>query len=151
MTPLRCTVAVTVALALSLGPSRPLIAQDAAPPAAAATADPIFSTLFTPELIMQHRRAIALTDEQRDAISRLIRELQGQVVSLQWDLQDDVASLRRELDRPRVDLDRALDRMDRVLQVERRLKAAHLSLLVRIKNVLSADQQVMLRRLRDGG
>jgi len=143
-------VAVLVAGLLHLAP-RTAAAQEAPSSSRASTADPIFSSLFTPELIMQHRRAIGLTDEQRDAISRVLRELQGQVVSLQWDLQDDVASLRAELDRPRVDLDRALDRMDRVLQVERRIKAAHLTLLVRIKNVLTADQQVMLRRLRDGG
>ena len=142
-------VAVLVAGLLHLAP-RTAAAQEAPSSPRASTADPIFSSLFTPELIMQHRRTIGLTDEQRDAISRVLRDLQGQVVSLQWDLQDDVASLRAELDRPRVDLDRALDRMDRVLQVERRIKAAHLTLLVRIKNVLTADQQLLLRKLRDG-
>ena len=39
--------------------------------------DPFALLLFTPEEIMQHRRAIDLNDEQRDGITRLIEELQG--------------------------------------------------------------------------
>lgn len=110
--------------------------------------DPIARTLFEPELIMKHRRAISLSDEQRDAISRLIRELQGQVVSLQWELQDQTEALAAELAKPRVDLDRAKDRLDRVMQTERRIKEGHLTLLVRIKNLLNAQQQAALAKLR---
>lgn len=110
--------------------------------------DPIARTLFEPDLIMRHRRAINLTDEQRDAISRLIRDLQGQVVSLQWDLKEQTEALASELNRPRVDLDRAQDQMRRVLNTERRIKEAHLTLLVRIKNVLKPEQQETLKKLR---
>jgi len=111
--------------------------------------DPIARTLFEPELIMKHRRAINLTDEQRDAISRLIRDLQGQVVNLRWEMQEQTESLATELARPRVDLDRALDRMGRVMQTERKIKEAHLTLLVRIKNLLRPEQQDALRKLKD--
>jgi Spy/CpxP family protein refolding chaperone len=124
----------------------PAAAQSA--PSARPIDDPIAKSLFEPELIMKHRRAIALTDEQRDAISRLIRELQGQVVSLQWELQDQVEALAEELAKPRVDLDRAKDRMDRVMQTERRIKEGHLTLLVRIKNLLTPQQQAALAKLR---
>lgn len=110
--------------------------------------DPIARALFEPELIMKHRRAIGLSDEQRDAISRLIRDLQGQVVSLQWDLKEHTEALSTELNRPRVDLDRAQDQMGRVMQAERRIKEAHLTLLIRIKNVLKPDQQENLKKLR---
>lgn len=123
-------------------------AQGREAPAAPQLNDPVARSLFEPELIMTHRRAISLTDEQRDAISRLIRELQGEVVSLQWDLQDEAQSLGSELDRSRVDLDRALDHMGKVMQLERRLKEAHLTLLIRIKNVLRPEQQQALKRLR---
>lgn len=131
------------AIALLVAASAPVGAQSAPP-----LQDPIARSLFEPELIMKHRRAIALTDEQRDAISRLIKELQGQVMSLQWELQDQVEALAGELGRPRVDLDRALDRMGRVMQSERKIKEAHLTLLVRIKNVLTPQQQESLKKLR---
>lgn len=141
---IRSVVLVAVVLAAAvLTPSAPVLAQ-----AAPSIDDPIARTLFEPELIMKHRRAIALTDEQRDAISRLIRELQGQVVSLQWELQDHVESLAGELARPRVDLDRARDRLARVMETERRIKEGHLTLLVRIKNLLTPQQQQALSRLR---
>jgi Spy/CpxP family protein refolding chaperone len=113
--------------------------------------DPLFTTLFTPELIMQHRRAIGLTDEQRDAISRLISDLQGEVLSLQWELLDEVEQLGAVTGRPRVELDRALDEMGDVLDKEKDIKLAHLEMLVRIKNILTEEQQGQLEGLRGAG
>jgi Spy/CpxP family protein refolding chaperone len=126
----------------------PAAAQATATPAAPAVDDPIARSLFDPELIMKHRRAIDLSDQQRDAISGLIKQLQGSVVSLQWDLQEQSSALATELARPRVDLDRAIDRMGRVMQTERKIKEAHLTLLIRIKNVLRPEQQQALQKLR---
>ncbi len=110
--------------------------------------DPLFATLFPPELIMQHRRSIGLTDEQRDAISQLIGNLQGRVIRLQWDLLDEVQRLAEITAGTRVDLDRSLDQIGNVLDTESEIKQAHLEMLVRIKNLLSAEQQAMLERLR---
>ena len=115
------------------------------------TEEDIFASLFPPELIMQNRRAIDLSDEQRDAISQLIQELQGRVVRLQWELLDDMQELSGTLERGRVDLDRALDQMDNVLDTEKRIKQAHLEMLIRIKNLLTPAQQAALEELRDGG
>jgi len=117
----------------------------------AAPEDPLFEALFPPELIMQHRRAINLTDEQRDAISRLIEQVQGRVVRLQWELLDKVQELTQIMSGRRVDLDRALDQLDTVLDTEKEIKQAHLEMLVRIKNLLSAQQQAELERLRSSG
>lgn len=126
----------------------PVVAQDE--PASVAD-DPLFSTLFPPELIMQHRRAINLTDEQRDAISRLIGDLQGEVVRLQWELLDEMQQLTEITSAPRVDLDRSMDQIENVLDTEKQIKQAHLEMLVRIKNLLSPDQQATLESLRARG
>lgn len=114
----------------------------------ALAADPLFSTLFAPELIMRHRRAINLSDEQRDAISQLIGDLQGRVVRLQWDLLDEIQQLTEITSGTRVDLDRSLDQIGNILDTENEIKERHLEMLVRIKNLLSADQQATLERLR---
>ena len=111
--------------------------------------NPLSEVLFEPELIMQHRRAVDLTDEQRDAITRLIEELQGRVVGLQWQLLDETQALTEVLEGPRVDLDRAMDRMSAVLDIESEIKRRHLELLIRIKNVLTPEQQDQLTRLRE--
>ncbi len=110
--------------------------------------NPLFSTLFPPELIMQHRRAIGLRDEQRDAISQLIGDLQGRVIRLQWDLLDEIQQLAEITSGTRIDLDRSLDQIGNVLDTESEIKQAHLEMLVRVKNLLSADQQATLERLR---
>lgn len=145
----RLAAGCAVALALLAGGPGPasVAAQDTGA-AEAIRDDPIFETLFPPELIMQHRRAIGLDDEQRDAISRLISDLQGRVLSLQWELLDEVEELASVTGRPRVDLDRALDQMDRVLDTEKDIKQAHLEMLVRMKNILRPEQQTILERLR---
>jgi Spy/CpxP family protein refolding chaperone len=139
---LRGTLLLLAALA---GAPAALSAQQ--PPA---PADPLAS-LFTPELIMQHRRAIELTDGQRDQITRMIGELQGRVTQLQWELLDEMEQLERILNGPRVDLDRSLDQMERVLDREAQIKRAHLEMLVRIKNLLRPEQQAELTRLKGAG
>jgi len=146
---MRPVVLCALALAL-LGGAADAAAQQQ-PPQPAVQEDPLFQALFAPELIMQHRRAIGLTDEQRDAISRLIQELQGRVVRLQWELLDEVQELTETISAPRVQLDRALDQLEEVLDTEREIKQAHLEMLVRIKNLLSPEQQAALQRLRESG
>ena len=112
-------------------------------------ADPFATVFFSPELIMQHARAIRLNDEQRGRITRHIEDLQSRVVKMQWELAEEVQALRETLARPRVDQDRAIDQLNRVLDTEKDIKKAHLEMLIRIKNVLRPEQQTELARLRD--
>ena len=137
-------VAVLFTLGILLG-TAPVMAQTTP----RQEADPFATVLFPPELIMQHARAIQLSDGQRSAITRLIEDLQGRVVGMQWQLAEQVQALRETLGRTRVDQDRALDQMNRVLETEKSIKKAHLEMLIRIKNVLRAEQQTELARLRD--
>ena len=131
-------------IGLALVPA-PLVAQEAP----TQEEDALAKVVFEPELIMRHGRAIDLNDEQRDAISRMIRELQGRAVSLQWELLDQTQALTEIMQNPRVDQDRALDALDELLETEKEIKQAQLELLIRIKNVLRPEQQAELTRLRE--
>ncbi len=111
--------------------------------------DPFASLLFTPEEIMEHRRAIDLNDEQRDGITRLIQDLQGRLVGLQWRLLDETESVKEALEGPRVDLDRVMDRFGKALDTEMEIKRVHIELYIRIKNILTPTQQEELLRLRE--
>lgn len=142
------TLRTLVLIGAIVGFSAPASAQE---PPAAIQEDALFQTLFPPELIMQHRRAIGLNDEQRDAISRLISDLQGRVLSLQWELMEEVEELAAVTSPARVDLDRAADQLNRVLNTERQVKQAHMEMLVRIKNLLTPSQQETLKSLRSSG
>jgi hypothetical protein len=56
-------VVVAFALGFGLMVSAPVSAQE--PPAASVQEDPLFQSLFPPELIMQHRRAIKSAGSSR--------------------------------------------------------------------------------------
>ncbi len=113
--------------------------------------DPFANVLFPPELVMQHRRAINLQRDQRDAITEAIQELQSHVVSLQWELLDQTQALVEVLAGPRADEGTVLEQIDAVLAAEARIKRSQMTLLVRIKNILTAQQQDRLSELRGAG
>ncbi len=110
--------------------------------------DPLARVLFPPELVMEHQQDIALRAEQRAAITKAIQDFQTKVVDLQWRMQDQAQRLKTLLDKPAVDQAAALAQVDEVLGVEREVKRAHITLLIQIKNTLSAEQQVKLAAAR---
>ena len=110
--------------------------------------DPLARVLFPPELVMQHQQDIALRAEQRATITKAIQDFQTKVVDLQWRMQDQAQRLAALLDKPAVDQAAALAQVDEVLGVEREVKRAHMTLLIQIKNTLSAEQQAKLAAAR---
>lgn len=104
--------------------------------------------LFPPELVMQHQRQLGLTEQQRTALTESITKLQADVVQLQWQLHDASARLGELLEPSKVDAPAALQQVDRILEIERSVKKAHLALLIRIKNTLTVEQQAMLAELK---
>jgi Spy/CpxP family protein refolding chaperone len=111
-------------------------------------ADPFAAVLYPPELIMQHARAIRLSDDQRRAITAQIGQVQQRVIGMQWQLAEQVQALKQTLGGTRIDQDRAIDQLNKVLDTEKGIKQAHLEMLVRIKNLLRPEQQAELTRLR---
>ena len=110
--------------------------------------DPLSRFLFPPELVMQQQQAIGLKPEQRTAITRAIKDFQGKVLDLQWQMQEETERFGELLDKPLVDQGAALAQIDKVLAVEREVKRAHIGLLIQIKNQLTAEQQARLAQLR---
>jgi Spy/CpxP family protein refolding chaperone len=100
--------------------------------------------LFPPELVMRHQRTLDLTDEQRSTIREHVRELQAQVLDLQWQLEDQQQALGELLAQDTIDEVAALQQMDQVLQLEQQIKRNHFRLLVDIKNTLTAEQKQKL-------
>ena len=113
--------------------------------------DPLARYLFPPELIMANQRAINLSDDQRNSLQRAMAEAQGKFVGLQFKMSSEVEGLQRLLQPSRVDESKVLDQVDRVLAVEREIKRAQLSLMMRIKNLLTPQQQAQLGALRGQG
>jgi Spy/CpxP family protein refolding chaperone len=120
----------------------------AAPLAAQEPEPPFAKYLFPPELVMQHQQTLRLTPEQRTSITQGIRDLQLKVVDLQWKMQDEAQKLTELVEGARVDEAQTLAQVDRVLGIEREIKRAHMALLVRIKNLLTPEQQEALRNAK---
>jgi Spy/CpxP family protein refolding chaperone len=77
-----------------------------------------------------------------------MREAEGRFIDLQFKMSGEGERLQRLLQSSSVDEERVLDQVDRVLTLEREIKRAQLSLMIRVKNQLTEQQQVMLNRLR---
>jgi Spy/CpxP family protein refolding chaperone len=105
--------------------------------------------LFPPELVMRHQAEIALGEEQRTALVREMQAMQSDLVPLQFEMSDAAGKLRAALDMPRVDEDKASALADRLMSLETRIKKRHLALMIRIKNILTPEQQSRLRELRE--
>jgi Spy/CpxP family protein refolding chaperone len=128
---------MVLALALALLPTASLRAQKPSD-------DPLASLLFPPELVMQHQADIGLTPDQRTTITKAIADLQARAIDLQWRMQEATQALATLLGKPVVDQTAALTQMDTVLNLEREVKRAQLTLLIRIKNTLTSEQQSRL-------
>lgn len=115
------------------------------PPAAD---DPIAQALFPPELIMKYHNEIALDDNQSKTIKELVQKAQSRFLDMQWEMQGEAEKLVKLLNARPVDEAAVLAQMDRVLGLEREVKKAQVTLMVRIKNTLTAAQQDKLTELR---
>ena len=98
---------------------------------------------------MQHSRAISLTDDQRNAITAAIQETQGKAIALQFRMVEQMQAVMELIEQPRINEAQVLPTLNRVLDAEQEVKIAHTTLLIRIKNLLTPEQQSKLRELRD--
>jgi Spy/CpxP family protein refolding chaperone len=120
------------------------------PPQPPPGSDPIGRYLAPPELVMSQSEEIGLTDKQRAAIKAEIQKTQAKFLDAQWDLQEHTGKMSRLLQQTPVDEAKVLEEADRVMSLEREIKRAQLTLLIRIRNALTAEQNAKLEALRRG-
>jgi TonB-dependent SusC/RagA subfamily outer membrane receptor len=116
--------------------------------AAQAPDDPLARFMFPPELVMAHQQAIGLTDPQRLAIQTAIKDTQLKLVDLQFKMSQEVEKLQKLIQGVSVDQAKVLDQADHLLTLEREVKHAQLTLMIKIKNTLTEQQQQALGKLR---
>jgi Spy/CpxP family protein refolding chaperone len=111
-------------------------------------ADPLADLLFPPEMVMARQSAIGLSDAQKTYLRAEVSKAQTRFTELQWQLQDAMEALTGLLKPAKVDEAQVTAQLEKVLASEREIKRAQISLLVRIKNNLTAEQQHRLQALR---
>jgi Spy/CpxP family protein refolding chaperone len=117
----------------------------------AGPADPYSQYFFAPEVVMRNQLGISLTDDQRTKIIREMADAQAKFTELQWTLSGEEEKLLNLIRQPSPSEQAVMAQMDRILGMEHSLKRTQMTLLVRVKNVLTAEQQESLTRLTRGG
>ena len=110
--------------------------------------DPIGRYLIPPELVMSQSEQIGLNERQRAAIKSEIQKMQTKFIDAQWDLQEQTGKMTQLLQQSPADETKILEQADKIMALEREIKRAHLALLVRIKNTLTAEQIAKLEAAR---
>ncbi len=133
--------------ALAAHAQQPVLAP-AAPPAFVPHHDPLGDALFPPELVMSNQRALGLSDDQKTRLREMIARAQNSFTLLQWQLQDAVEGLHELLQQSKAQEEQVLGQLDKVLDAERQIKRTQMTLMIRIKNELTPEQQARLNELR---
>jgi Spy/CpxP family protein refolding chaperone len=127
---------------------RPPAASQMAPrpvPPASGQPDLMEENLFAPELIMQHQKALGLTEEQRTAIRGEMQKVMPRFTDLQWQQSAEAEAMAALLKQERPNEKEVLAQLDRLLNIENEIKRLHTGMLVRLKNTLTPQQQAQLR------
>lgn len=114
----------------------------------ATASDPIGGKLIPPELIINHQAELRIDERQREAILKEVERAQAQFPRLQWQLQAATEQLSQLLDAPQVDETKALAQASDVMRLETEIKKMHLTLLIRIRNILTDAQRAKLQEIR---
>lgn len=110
--------------------------------------DPLGDVIFPPEMIMQHQRELALTDDQKTFMRGEIQRTTTRFNELQWQLADQMEALHELVKSNSINEQLALSQLDKVLESEREIKRLHMEMAIRIKNKLTPDQQMKLQTMR---
>jgi Spy/CpxP family protein refolding chaperone len=113
--------------------------------------DPIGRFLIPAELVMSQSDEIGLSERQRATIKAEVQKMQARFLDAQWDMQEQGSRMTRLLQQTPVDEAKVLEQADKIMSLEREIKRAHLTLLVRIKNSLTAEQIAKLEAIRKKG
>lgn len=127
--------------------SPPRLSTPTTAPADTATG-PIEARLFPPELAMERQEELGITDEQKRQIIAETERGNSEVLHLQWELEAEKEKLVKLLEPEQVNEALALEASIRVTDREGKVKQAYLTMLVRVKNILTPEQKERLRAAR---
>ncbi len=110
-----------------------------------ANEDPFDGRLFPPNVILDRQAELELTDSQRQQIREIVLATQATVAERQWDMRDAYQALLAELDKPIIDEPAVMESLQSVLETENSVKLEQISMLIRLRNLLTAEQAALLR------
>jgi hypothetical protein len=110
--------------------------------------DMLADQLFPPELLVHFHSEIGLDAKQTESIVAGIQEFHAQSEAKQKQLHQEAAKLAGLLKVERVENDAALAQFDKILNLEREIRRAHMAFVIGLKNKLSLEQQKKLQEIK---
>ena len=104
--------------------------------------------MIPPQMILQHADELGLDDGQKQFIQSQVEQMQSKFPDLQQNLQKEVGALGELLHQEHPDEQKTLAQLDKVLDGEREIKRAQLSLALAIRGKLTPEQQGKMREMR---
>jgi len=108
---------------------------------------PMEQDLFPPELVLTNQIALGLSTEQIASIKKQVGDTHGRVLDVQVDLHRVTEQLHTALAGPKLDESAVLALASQAMDLEKQIKTAHLTLMIRVKNLLTQEQQDKARAL----
>lgn len=137
----RVVPALFVAGSILLGFGMPASAQNELP------REILAGKLFPPDIVLRQADQIGLDGNQRSAVMKAMQEAKGVLEEGQKKLREANQRLNSALSGSSIDEQQVLTLLDNVLRAERMIKRGRLTMLARVKNQLSAEQQEKLQAL----
>lgn len=109
---------------------------------------PFDRDFFAPDVVLRSQVALELTPGQLAALKKLINATHAELLDIQADLERETELFKAAIAPSRVVEADAIARADRMLALEVKMKRLQLTLLVRVKNLLTEKQQAALRAPR---
>ena len=106
--------------------------------------DPFARYLFAPERVIGHAHDIGLDDSQKTRIRDEVQKVQSRFLDVQFSMQEAMGRVTALLQEKTVDEARVLAEIDKVLALEREVKRLQISMLIRIRNILTPEQRSRL-------
>ncbi len=97
---------------------------------------------------MQYSNQLNLSEQQQEILKTELKNAQASIFDIKWQMRDESEKLKAILKTTPIDEAELLAQSDQVMQLERQIKRVHLTLLARLKNMLSEQQIQELRELR---
>ncbi len=105
-------------------------------------------SLFSPQLILESKEQIGLTQDQLDSLKGLSDQMESETQGTGKVIAPVSEKLLRILSASHVNESDAMTFVDIILDLERQYRAKQILYLIKVKNILSEDQQKQLMEIR---
>jgi Spy/CpxP family protein refolding chaperone len=104
--------------------------------------------LFPPNIILESQAELDLSKEQFTEIKKAVVEVQGNVAEHEWDVREAYQDIMAELDKSPIDEALVLKHVNAALRAENEVKKLQVTMLIRLKNLLTDEQIAYLESAR---